>query len=186
MNLREQFLKAGLVDKKRADQAAREQKKAEQIAHGNQLDKATRDRQEAEAKAAEAAKREAEVLARRQEAEKREQTRIAAESSLLSTRQILRSQHVPIRGGAQRFWHRSPDAREIWRLDISEWMATDLRCGRLAIVWCDDAHPEVLVIEPLVANRIEQSRPELILFRNRGPIDTDPSQQLYDGGTEFG
>lgn len=180
MNLRDQFLKAGLVDKKRADAVARESKKEQKIAQGNAVDKATLARNEADARAADEARRHAELVGKRREAEARETERAAREGKLLSTRQILRSHRIPVRGGTQKFWYRSPDGREAWRIQVSEWIATDLRCGRLCLAWCDDANPEVVVIDPIVANRVELLRPELILFRNRGPIDTDPSQQLYD------
>ena len=180
MNLRDQFLKAGLVDKKRADQAAREAKKEGKVAQGNAVDKATLQRIELEARTAEESRRQADLLARRREATARESQRAASEGKLLSSRQILRSHRIHVHGGTQKFWHLSPGGREAWRLAVPEWMATDLRCGRLVIAWCDDAQAEVVVIDPIVSNRIETMRPELILFRNRGPIDTDPSQQLYD------
>lgn len=180
MNLRDQLLKAGLVDKKRAEQAAREQKQAQKQAQGQQIDKATREREEAARVERERLEREAEQVRRRKEADAREAERVAATRALLSSRAILRQNRVPVRGGTQRFYHWSPDRRECWKLSVTEWMATDLRCGRLAIAWLDEDNPQVVVIDPLTANRIEAIRPELILFRNRGGIDTDASQQLYE------
>lgn len=40
----------------------------------------------------------------------------------------------------------------------------------------------MVVIDPETADRVEALRPELVLFRNRGPVDTDPAEQLYDVG----
>ena len=183
MNLRDQLLKAGLVDKKRADQVQRDVRKEAKIAEGNQAARAERERVEAEAREAREAERrarEATLAERRREQE----ARIAVESRLMSTRQTLRAHRIRIGRGTQRFWHRSPDGREAWRLDLPEWVADDLRLGRLAIAWCDDQNPEVLVVDALTANRVEALRPELILFRNRGAIDTDPSQQLYNEAEE--
>ena len=59
-------------------------------------------------------------------------------------------------------------------------MATDLRVGRRALAWVDDARPEVVLIDVPTAERVAAIRPELILFRNHGPIDTDPAEQLYE------
>lgn len=179
MNLRDQLLKAGLADKKRADAVAREKRKEDRTAQAHQIDKATRERLEAEAREAEQRLRDAEVAARRREQEEKEAAAVK-ERLLLSSRQILRAHRVRFRPGPQRFWHRSPDGREAWRLDLSETTATDLRVGRLVVAWVDDRNPEVVLIDPLTANRIEALRPELILFRNRGPIDTDASQQLWE------
>ncbi len=179
MNLRDQLLKAGLVDKKRADQVGREKRKDEKIAAGHQVDKATRERQEAEAREVQRRADEETRIRKRREADARE----AEQRKLISSRQILRSHRVRYRPGPQRFWHWSPDRREAWRLDLPEHVASDLRLGRLVIAWVDGDDPEVVLIEPLVANRIEALRPELILFRNRGPVDTDPSQQLWEPPT---
>ena len=179
MNLRDQFLKAGLVDKKRADQVAREAKKEQKIAQGQQVDKATLARQEAERIARERAEREAEVARKRAEAEAREAEHRRTQGVAASARAILRQNRVPVRGGTQRFYYRSPDGKQAWKLMVPEWMATDLRCGRLCIAWCDDPEGAV-VIDALTANRVEKIRPELVLFRNRGGIDTRDEEQLYE------
>lgn len=176
MNLRDQFLKAGLVNKKHADQVAREKKKEDRVAQGHAIDKATQQRQEAEAREAERKAREEETIRKRREADARE----AATRTTIASRQILRAKALPLRKGKQLFWFKSPDGREAWRLELNEYVATDLRCGRVALAWVDDQHPEVVLIDPLTANRIEELRPELVLFRNKGPIDTDPSQQLWE------
>lgn len=176
MNLRDQLLKAGLADKKRADEIARQKKKEERVAAGHAEDKATRERREAEAKESERREREAAAIAHRMAARAREE----AEITLERPRQILRAKCIRIRPGPQRFWHKAPGGKEIWRLDLPEFVALDLRLGKLAIAWCDDRSPEVLIIDRETAVRIAELRPELILFRNLGPIDTSAAQQLYD------
>lgn len=176
MSLRDQLLKAGLVNKSQADKAAREVLKEQRAARAQQLPKRELERIEAERKARE----EAERLAA--QVEKRRAQREAEERLLreLRPRQILRALGEPVRGGNHPFFHRSPDGRYAWRLYVPEHVATDLRCGRRAIAWLDDPRrPEVVLVDPETARRVEAIRPELILFRNRGPVDPDPAEQLY-------
>lgn len=175
MNLRDQLLKAGLVDKKRAEQAAREKRQEEKKALSQQEDRATKERREDEAREAERAAREAQQVAHRRETDARE-TREVTERR---PRQILRAKRIRFRPGPQAFWHRAPDGVQIWRLGLPEHLALDLRWGRIAIAWCDDAHPEVVLIDRETAQRIEALRPELLLFWNRGAIDTASDQQLH-------
>ncbi len=175
MNLRDQLLRAGLADKKRADQIAREKKKEDRVAAGHIEDKATLERREATARDAERREREATATAHRVAARAREEAELALERP----RQILRAKRIRVRSGPQRFWHKAPDGREIWRLDITESVALDLRLGQLAIAWCDDRSPEVIIVDRETASRVAELRPELILFRNVGPIDTAFDQQLY-------
>lgn len=177
MNLRDQLLKAGLVTKGQANAAAAQKKKEEKVAQGNQLSKKELDRIEQERLAKEAAEREAALAERRREARERQE----AELRLLRSRQILRAHALRFRGGPQRFYFRSPDRVYAWRLLLPERIADDLRRGKLAICWCDDAKPEAVIVEWAVADRVEAIRPELVLFRNRGGADPDPAEQLYEG-----
>jgi uncharacterized protein YaiL (DUF2058 family) len=178
MNLRDQFLKAGLVSKKDADAAQRDVKKQQKVQQGNQEARRILELREAEAREAERLAREAERLARRKAAEELARR----ETVLWQGRQILRANRVRYRNGPQRFYHRSPDGRELWRLDLPERLAEDLRRGRLAVAWIDGGtEPEIVVVDAESADRVEAVRPELILFRNRGPVDRDPAEQLYEG-----
>lgn len=177
MSLRDQFLKAGLVSKQHADKVAREARHAQKQAQAHQLSKKEQERIEAERLAREEAARLDAAVARRREQRAREEELLRA----IRPRQILAAKGRRIQPGNQRFYHRSPDGREAWRVFVSGHVATDLRVGRVALAWREDErHPEPVLIDLETADRIEALRPELILFRNRGPIDTDPSQQLYE------
>lgn len=176
MSLRDQFLKAGLVSKTQADSAQRELRKQEKIAQGQALARREQERLDAEERALQVAAREAEHAARRRAAREREE----AHMRVVRCQQILRAHALRFRPGTQRFHFRSPDGRHAWRLWLPERLATDLRVCRLALAWVDDLRPEVVVIDPATADRIEALRPELVLFRNRPPIDLDVSQQLYE------
>lgn len=177
MNLRDQLLKAGIVSKKQADQAARDQRKQqrEEEAHKEaraRVEQRERERVEAERQAALA-----ERTRRRKEAE--EQAR--RESVRLQCRHLLSAHRVRYRAGPQAFHHRSPDGREAWKLRLPERLADDLRCGRLAVAVIDTLEPEIVIVDRETAERVEALRPELILFRNRAAPDPDPAEQLAPG-----
>ena len=177
MSLKDQLLKAGLADKRRAEQVERQKRQEAKVAAGNQVSRAERERRDAEARERQEAERAAEMVARRRESDARKE----ADRVRMQAQHLLRGHRVPWRPGPQRFWHRAPTGQEIWRLDLPESLATDLRVGRLAIAWVDDQSPEVLLVDPATADRVAALRPELILFRNRGPIDRADDQQLYEG-----
>ncbi|MFZ5478896.1 MAG: DUF2058 family protein [Myxococcota bacterium] len=176
MNLRDQLLKAGLVNKKQAAEAARDVRKQQKVEEGHREAKRVLEQKEAERLAAEKAAREAELLARRRASRERAER----ETRALQVRHILSSHRLRVRG-PQRFYHRSPDGRELWKLWLPERVAEDLRCGRAAIAYIPGADPHVVVIDREAADRVEAIQPELVLFRNRGRPDADPSEQLYEG-----
>lgn len=178
INLRDQLLKAGAVSKKAAEDAARDARKQQKVQHGNQEAKRVIEQREAEAREKERLEKEEARLARRREA----QALAERETVLWQGRQILRSHRMRFRAGPQRFWHRSPDGRELWKLWLPERIAEDLRRGRAAIAWIDGgAEPEIVVVDAETADRVEAVRPELVLFRNRGKVDSDPAEQLLEG-----
>lgn len=177
MNLRDQFLKAGLVSKKHADTVLRDARKEQKVQHGNQEPKRVIEEREAARREAERLTAEEARLARRKLAE--DQAR--HETVIWQGRQIIRSHRIQFRSGPQRFWHRSPDGRELWKLHLPERLAEDLRRGRVAVCWIDMGEPEVVLIDHEAAARLLAVRPELVLFFNQGAVDPDPAQQLMPG-----
>lgn len=176
MNLRDQLLKAGIVSKKNADAAARDVRKEQKVQQGNQEARRVVEQRDAAAREADRVVKEAERLARRKQAE--EQARL--DTVRWQGRQILQSNRVPYRPGPQRFYHRSPDGKEAWKLYVPERLAEDLRRGNLAVAWIDGGtEPEVVLCYRDTAERVAALRPELVLFWNRGPADPDPAEQLY-------
>lgn len=175
MSLRDSLLKAGVVDKKAAQRAEQQLRQEKKAVLGNQISKAERERLEREEAERLRREREEDLLRRRREAKERQEREIR----LMSSRQILRSHAIRYRPGPQRFWFKAPVSPEIWRLDLPERLANDLRCGYLAIAWCDDQNPDVVLVDRKAAERIQQIRPELVLFWNADGGDPDPSQQLW-------
>lgn len=175
INLRDSLLKAGVVAKKDVHRVQNELRKEAKQSAGNQEPKAIRERREREELEARVKEEEEERRRRRLESIAREQEEIR----LISTRQMLRANRKIFRPGPQRFWFHAPLPPQIWRLDLPERLAHDIRAGALAIAWCDDQRPEVVVIEREVAARVLERRPELILFWNRDGADPDPSERLH-------
>ncbi len=174
MSLRDSFLKAGLVSKKDAQRVEQELRKEQKKAQGNQETKAEREKREAAEIEAARKAREEELIRRRIEANERQRREILE----ISPRQILRAHRIRYRPGPQKFWFRSPKPPEIWRLDLPEGLAYDLRCGFVALAWCDDQNPEVLIVDREAAARVRELRPELLLFWNEFGADPDPAEQL--------
>ena len=178
MSLRDSLLKAGVVNKKDAQRVEQQLRLEKKAALGSQISKAERERQEREEAERQRQEREEELLRRRREAKAQQELEIR----LMSSRQILRSHALRYRPGPQRFWFKAPVHPEIWRLDLPERLADDLRCGYLAVAWCDDQSPDVLIIDRAAAERVAAIRPELILFWNADGGERDPAEQLWDGG----
>lgn len=174
MNLRDQFMKAGIVSKKHADAVGREARKEQKVQQGNQEPKRVLEEREAARREAERAAAEVARLARKKAAE--EQAR--RDTVLWQGRMIVRSHRIPFRPGPQRFWHRSPDGKELWKVYLPERLAEDVRRGRVAICWLDMGEPEGVLIDRDAAERLLGVRPELVLFFNQGPVDPDPAEQL--------
>lgn len=175
MSLRDSLLKAGLVSKKDTQRVEQQLRQEQKQAQAHQQSKAEREKREAAEAERIRKEKEEELIRRRREAREREEQALR----LMSSRQILRSHRVRFRPGPQKFWFKSPKVPEIWRLDLSERSAYELRCGGLAIFWCDDQSPEVLLVDRDAAGRVRKLRPELCLFWNEDGGDPDPSEQLH-------
>lgn len=178
MSLRDQLLKAGLVsakDKRRAEQELKAERKQAQ-AHRERketVEARTRAEQERDLqerlaqKAAERARRlaDAEADARRQQ-----------------VNQILGTHAQAIGRGTQRFWHLTEDRRFCHRIDLTEWMAQDLRAGRLAINAREHlGDHEYVVVSREIALRVATILPSRVVFFNEIPPDsTDTSEELLE------
>lgn len=183
MSLRDQLLKAGIVDKKKVARANRALKTDRRQDGAERESKKARKAREA----ADRARLHAESEARRR---KEADDRIAAERGMEKRRIVsglLRDHALPHRVGQQPFWFVTADRRTILRMEIPGSWAHDLRAGRLAIVWLgDDPHPEHAehrVLRADAVERVRQHAPERLLFWNEAPPpDDDPAEQLFTPG----
>jgi uncharacterized protein YaiL (DUF2058 family) len=176
MSLRDQLMKAGLVDKKQVAKTNRQLKKK------RRREQASRERQTViDVRASEESKkriqsRKEERRQRRKQAdENREQANLAR---LVGN--LIRSYGRSIPEGRQLFFHRLPLGPRLGRLKIPLEVALDLRSGRTAIAWSgSEDDPQLLLIPRATAHRILGHEPGRVLFFNLEPPEaSDPSEQL--------
>ncbi len=179
--MRDQLLKAGLVDKKKVRQTNLELKKDRRDKQASRESKRDIERREAEAQAALQAERAEKLrLERAREVERRE-----ADARRRAVHTWLRTHRVPMRQGNQLFFHLAANRRQVVRCMLPESLVVELRRGRLAIAWdgLTRRDPEYVILPDLTAARVAELAPERILFWNREPPpDDDPAEQPYDMG----
>jgi uncharacterized protein YaiL (DUF2058 family) len=181
MSLRDQLLKAGLVDKKKVRQTNRQLKNQRKQHQGDRKSKKALAR---EAKAAEEAR--AAELAAKVEAQRERQRAIRErEEQSRAVQSWLRTHRVPMREGNQLFFHRSARGRVLQRCMFPESIVLELRRGRLAVAWDGPSSSvaEYVLLPDLTARRLLELAPERILFFNQEPPpDDDPTEAPYDMG----
>ena len=181
MSLRDQLLKAGIVNQKKVRQANRQLKKKRKVEQGQRQSRRQVERtaqaEEATRRAAQEEKGAAE-RARRREIREREETRRAVQM-------WLRTHRIPLRNGNQLFFHRSARGPRIVRCEFPESVVWELVRGRMAIAWDgpSSADPEYILIPDRTAQRLQELAPERVLFFNAEPTsEDDPAEQPYDMG----
>ncbi|MEC7947451.1 MAG: DUF2058 family protein [Myxococcota bacterium] len=180
MSLRDQFLKAGIVDRKKLARANRDLKKARRQRGSERESKRARKAREAAEQAR--ARLDTDTRRRREADDRRVAERGMEKRRVVSG--LLRTHCLPHRKGQQAFWFVSADRKTVLRLQIPGSWAHDLRAGRLAIVWLgDDPHPERAehrVLRSDAIPRVRQHAPERVLFWNEAPPPSDdPAEQLF-------
>lgn len=176
MSLRDQLLKAGLVDKKKKQAAERDlkrQRKQQQAQRQSRkdLDRLAQEQAEQQRRAAIESR-----LARRRESQEVQE----AAARALRANQIVEHHAMLYRPGAFPFWHHTPGGVVLHRLDLPRTLAEQLRLGRLAVVWSESfGEPTFRVVSREVALRLRDILPERVLFLNETPPDRDdPAEQL--------
>ncbi len=178
MSLRDQLLKAKLIDKKQHRRANTQLKRKRRK---SQAKRRSRKDITAEQTREETAHREAELAQRLAEKQARDALKAAAEKIRL-VGNLLRSYSRRVQRGPLPFYHLAPDRVHIQRLWLRESAGWDLRGGRLAIGWLGDdpEEPEIVLLAAEAARRIQRHEPDRILFLNDGPPPADdPAEKLH-------
>lgn len=177
MSLRDQLLKAGLVDKKKHRQVNRELKKKRKKKQSKRDKKAVVEAREAEAQRI---AREAEIARRLERKQQLEAEREEGERRR-RVRNLLRAYQVRPKRGPVPFFHLTPDRGHAHRMWVPESWAWDLRKGALAIAWLTDGDdPDYVVLPRAAAERVREHAPERILFFNdEAPPDDDPADKPF-------
>jgi uncharacterized protein YaiL (DUF2058 family) len=178
MSLRDQLLKAGLVDKKQVQKANRKLKNSRRNEQSTRDRKTTVDSREAELQARQTVRIKEERHARRKESE---ELRDRANMKRL-VGNLVRSYGQSIPVGRHVFFYKMPDGQRLQRAQVPLETAVDLRSGKLAIGWTGpEDEPDFLLLPAEVAQRILNHEPDRILFFNvETPKSSDPSEGLAD------
>ena len=181
MSLRDQLLKAGVVNKKKVRQANRQLKKQRRTEQGERQSKKAL----ARAAKAEAAARLAERAAKVEADKARARAIREREAQQRAVHMWLRTHRIPPREGNQLFFHRSARAPRLVRCMLPESVVMELRRGGLAVAWDgpSSAAPEYLLLPDTTARRLAELAPERLVFLNtQSPPDDDPAERPYDMG----
>lgn len=128
MSLRDQLLKAGLVNEKQAKQATKQKQKQQRLEHKNQVDKDDSQRQ-----AAEQAK--AEKLARDQELNRQQQEKAEKKAKAAQIKQLIEGTRLPKLESDD--YYNFVDAKKVKRIAVNDLIRDKLSRGSLAIVSYD-------------------------------------------------
>lgn len=160
-NLKDELLKKGLTDDRRARQMAHDEK-ARRNRLGKDAVEGERRAHEQELQAKEQARRETD---RRREQERQKQE--AARATRLGLAQMLRDRALTSGVRGPRRWHFVTRERRIPYLDVSDDAARRLEQGQIAICEVPDTAPEQFVLVPAeAAARLREGAPEYVLFLN--------------------
>jgi len=178
MSLRDQLLKKGLVDKKRAQQLDRQAKAERKQQQGQRERKSVlRAREQAEREAELQQTAQARALARKQAELAREQ----AERPARVRQKILANR---IRGrGPVPFHVRGPDGRTVHRVEVHPRIAWKLRAGEAAVAALGE---ELVIINAQAARDLLEIDPSVVCFLNAEPSGISaPELALPESAAEF-
>ncbi len=125
LSLRDQLLKAGLVNEKQAKQAGKQKQKQERLERKGQVEKDDAQRQSALQAMADKAERDREL--NRQQQEKAEH-----KARLAQVRQLVETSRLPKLSGDD--YYNFVDGKKVKRIAVNPMLREKLSCGSLAIV----------------------------------------------------
>ncbi|MGG2490306.1 DUF2058 domain-containing protein [Pseudomonas aeruginosa] len=164
MSLRDQLLKAGLVNEKQAKQATKQKQKQQRLEHKNQVDKDDSQRQ-----AAEQAK--AEKLARDQELNRQQQEKAEKKAKAAQIKQLIEGTRLP---KLESDYYNFVDAKKVKRIAVNDLIRDKLSRGSLAIVSYDGRYE---IVPRDAAVKIQERDPRRVVLLNvqsQEPDEDDP------------
>ena len=164
MSLRDQLLKAGLVNEKQAKQATKQKQKQQRLEHKNQVDKDDSQRQAAEQAKAEKLARDQEL--NRQQQESREEGQGRAD-------QATYRRDAPAQLESDDYYN-FVDAKKVKRIAVNDLIRDKLSRGSLAIVSYDGRYE---IVPRDAAVKIQERDPRRVVLLNvqsQEPDEDDP------------
>ena len=125
LSLRDQLLKAGLVNEKQAKQAGKQQQKQQRLVKKGQIEKDDSQREAA-------LKAQAEKLARDQELNRQQQEKAAQKARTAQIKQLIETSRLPKLTTED--YYNFVDDKKVKRLSVNKLMRDKLSSGSLAIV----------------------------------------------------
>ena len=165
LSLRDQLLKAGLVNEKQAKQAGKQQQKEQRLVKKGQLEKDDSQREAA-------LQAQAEKLARDQELNRQQQEKAAQKARAAQIKQLIESSRLPKLNTED--YYNFVDDKKVKRLSVNKLMRDKLASGSLAIVQHAGGYE---VIPREAALKIQERDPQRIVQLNvqtEAPDADDP------------
>lgn len=154
ISLRDQLLKAGLVNEKQAKQAGKEKQKQQRLAHKGQIElDDTQQRLAAEAKA--------EKIKRDQELNRQQQEKVEAKARAAQVKQLIEVSRLPKLNTED--YYNFVDDKKVKRISVNTLMRNKLSNGSLAIVHHGGGYE---VIPREAALKIQERDPQRIVQLN--------------------
>ncbi len=166
-SLKDQLLKAGLVDARQASAARKEKVRQEQMARKHKIETVDETRLNAQQAMQQKAERD-----RQLNFERNEQARVKA--ILAQIKQLIDTSRLP-RDGAQLAYNFN-DGGKIKKLRVTETMLNQLSNGRLAIVKFDEQYS---VVPKAVADKIRLRDERYVIVSNQLQNDADDADDPY-------
>ncbi|WP_339487360.1 DUF2058 domain-containing protein [Pseudomonas sp. EL_65y_Pfl2_R95] len=165
LSLRDQLLKAGLVNEKQAKQAGKQKQKQQRLEHKGQVEKDNSQQQ-----AAQQAK--AEKVARDQELNRQQQEKAEQKAKTAQVKQLIEASRLPKMTTED--YYNFVDDKKVKRLPVNDLMRNKLSSGSLAIVRHGGGYE---VIPREAALKIQERDPRRVLLLNtptEAPDADDP------------
>lgn len=166
-SLQDQLLKAGMINKGKAQQIKKNKHKQRKQSQGNNTAEQAQAKALAEQHRQEKAARDLELNQRQQQAEQHK-------AMLAGVRQLLKQHSLERQQGEipYQFVH----LKKIKKIYISEAMQSDMNRGQVAIVDFDKAYH---VLPLVIAEKIAERLPDAVIFLNQQPEDKPGEDDPY-------
>ena len=166
-SLKEQLLKAGLIDVKQASAARKEKQKQEQMARKHKIETVDEAKLNAQRAMQEKAERDRQLNAERNE-QAQQKAIVAQIKQLIETSRLPREQaQIP---------YNFTDGTKIKKLLVTEAMQNQLSHGRLAIVKFDEHYS---VVPKVVADKIRLRDERYVIVSNQLQSDVEAADDPY-------
>ncbi|BBP84873.1 DUF2058 domain-containing protein [Pseudomonas sp. No.21] len=161
LSLRDQLLKAGLVNEKQVKQAGKQQQKQQRLEKKNQVEKDDSQRQAA-------LKAQAEKVARDQELNRQQQEKAEQKARSAQIKQLIESSRLPKLTTED--YYNFVDDKKVKRIAVNDMVRDKLSRGSLAIVQHGGGYE---IIPRDAALRIQERDPRRILLLNTPTEEAD-------------